>query len=93
MAVQTKITADEFLQLPETNTLTELIDGEIVVAPAPRDSHQDTVFEAAKYVERIAPHGKIRLAPIDVYLDDINVVQPDVMWNGADSPCVLIDDA
>ncbi len=93
MAVQTKITADEFLQLPETNTLTELIDGEIVVAPAPRASHQNAVFTCAKAVEKAAPDGKVYLAPIDVYLDDTNVVQPDVMWNGADSLCILIDDA
>ncbi len=72
---------------------TELINGEIFVAPAPRDSHQKTVFRAAKYIESIAPEGEIRVSPIDVYLDDINVVQPDVMWNGVDSPCVLVEDA
>jgi Uma2 family endonuclease len=93
MAIQTKMTAAEFLQLPETTEHIELIDGEIVVAPSPRDSHQYTGFESAKYIERIAPHGRIRVSPIDLHLDESNVVQPDVMWNGPDSPCVLIDDA
>ncbi len=93
MAVQTKMTAAEFLELPETSQRTELIDGEIIVAPAPRDSHQDTVFEAAKYVERIAPQGKVRLSPVDVYLDESNVVQPDVIWNSHNSPCILIADS
>ena len=92
MAVQTKMTAQEFLQLPESQTFTELINGEIIVSPAPKDSHQSTVFETAKYVERLAPHGKVRLAPIDVYLDESNVIQPDVMWNSSESQCILIED-
>ncbi len=93
MAVQTKMTAAEFLQLPELNQPTELIDGEVIMAPAPRDSHQNTVFKAAKYVESTAPSGEIRVSPIDVYLDDTNVVQPDVMWIGTESSCMLVDDA
>jgi Uma2 family endonuclease len=93
MAVQAKITADDFLQLPETNLPTELIDGEIIVAPAPKASHQNTVFSSAKTIEKIAPHGKVYISPIDVYLDERNVVQPDVMWNGTDSQCILIDDS
>jgi Uma2 family endonuclease len=92
MAIQTKMTAAEFLQRPETNRHVELIDGEIVVS-APKASHQRASFESAKHIEIIAPHGIVFQAPQDVYLDESNVVQPDVMWNGPDSQCILIDDS
>ena len=92
MAIQTKMTAAEFLQRPETNQIVELIDGEILVS-APKPSHQRASFESAKYIESIAPHGIVFQAPQDVYLDESNVVQPDVMWNGPDSQCSLIDDS
>ena len=93
MAVQTQITAAEFLQLPEASLPTELIDGEIIVSPAPKVSHQNTVFTTTKVVETIGSQGKVHLAPIDVYLDDLNVVQPDVMWNGSESQCILVEDS
>jgi Uma2 family endonuclease len=32
--------------------------------------------------------GKIYVAPVDVYLDDANVVQPDVLWVAPGSACV-----
>jgi len=93
MAVQTKITAEEFLKLPETSQRMELIDGEIIVAPAPRISHQNTIYSAAKTVEQAAPHGKVHLSPTDVYLDEFDVVQPGLMWNSRESQCVQVGDA
>jgi Uma2 family endonuclease len=87
MAVQTKMTADEFLQLPESQTLTELIDGDVIVAPAPELGYQDSVLASASFIKVLAQAGKVYIAPVDVHFDDGNVVQPDVMWLSPDSAC------
>ena len=87
MAVQTKMTADEFLRLPETSQRTELIDGEIIVT-APELDHQDILLNTAFALKNLVPDGKVRVSPVDVYLDDFNLVQPDVLWASAESKCV-----
>ena len=58
MAVQTKMTADEFLQLPESLTLTELIDGQIIMAPAPETGHQITAARGYDILTNGASHNE-----------------------------------
>lgn len=86
---KTRLTADEYNQLPETTQPMELIDGEIIVSPAPLDYHQEILLNIAFVLRNVAPSsGFIRVSPIDVQLDDHNVVQPDVMWvSGSESIC------
>lgn len=87
--IRTPITAGEFFQLPETNIPTELLDGEIIVSPSPTPTHQDSVFGTATEVKRVANGGRVFSAPLDVYLDELNTPQPDVMWVAPDSKCVI----
>lgn len=82
------ISAEQFLQLPETTVPTELIEGEIIVSPTPNIPHQRLVFKLAKLVEAVIPDGEIIIAPMDVYLDDNNVVQPDIFWVSANGLAV-----
>jgi Uma2 family endonuclease len=84
---KTRMTAAEFSQLPETNRLMELINGEVIVSPSPFDRHQDVVFNLAVLVRSLMPGGKVMIAPMDVYLDDLNAVQPDVFWIAPASQC------
>lgn len=90
-AAQTRIHAGEFLALPETNLPTELLHGEVIMSPAPELKHQEVVFSLAKLIEELGEGGKVRLSPVDVYLDDENVVQPDVLWTEPDSACRVVD--
>lgn len=78
--VVTRMTAAEFLELPESNQITELIDGEVSVSPAPLIDHQNVVLETAVILRGLIPDGRVYIAPSDVYFDDINVVQPDIFW-------------
>lgn len=89
MALQTRITAQEFLQMPESQTLTELIDGEMIVAPAPETGHQITSAHSYDVIKALAPNGIILFAPVDVYLDESHIVQPDVLWISPDSQCSI----
>jgi Uma2 family endonuclease len=88
MAVQTRMTAAEYLALPETTQRSDLINGEIIMSPAPTVEHQRLVGRLFNLLQRLVPNGEVFLTPLDVYLDDENVVQPDVMWVAADSKCV-----
>ena len=90
---QAQMTADEFFALPESNLPVELIDGELVVSPTPKDSHQNAVLSGAVYIKQKAPGGQIKIAPLDVYFDKTNITQPDIFWVSVDnSKCKLGDD-
>lgn len=88
IVTKTRMTAEEFLALPETNTLMQLIEGELIVSPSPIPLHQDFVFTFAKLVDRLKPNGKVVVAPMDVYLDKDTVSQPDAFWVAENSRCV-----
>ena len=90
--VRERITIEEFLQLPETNTPSELIQGELIVSPAPIHAHQRIVGKFFLYLTQLTGKstlgGEVVVSPSDVHLDNENVVQPDVFWvSGADSRC------
>lgn len=90
-AAGTRMTAAEFLELPETTQPIELLNGEILVSPSPVPNHQRTVFNVGKHVETLIPNGEVFLAPIDVYFDDENIVQPDVIWVAENSRCQITE--
>ncbi len=91
MAVQTRMTAAEFLALPETNLPMALIDGEVIMSPSPTGPHQFLLFDVAKLIDRLIPNGRVVIAPMDVHLDELNVVQPDIMWIAEGSNCILVE--
>jgi Uma2 family endonuclease len=87
-----KMTAAQYLELPETNLPTELINGEVFRMPAPQLNHRDVVLQTALFLKQRITTGKVYVAPVDVYLDELNVVQPDVLWIAPDNNrCVSID--
>lgn len=93
MAAQarTPATAADFDALPETNRITELIEGEIIMSPPPVTAHQRLVLRSARIVDDLKPDGEVFIAPIGVYLDAVNVVEPDVVWVAAESACQIED--
>lgn len=93
MITQTRMTAREFMAQPESSEHVELIAGEFVMSPTPKFKHQNISLNSAVELRGKVPHGKVVISPMDVYLDDENVVQPDVFWvSGVDSRCKLGDD-
>jgi Uma2 family endonuclease len=60
----------------------------MIMSPAPNLEHQAIVLNLASLLLQIKPGGKVHVAPVDVWLDDANVVQPDVMWISPNSACV-----
>jgi Uma2 family endonuclease len=79
-----KFTYEDYKNLPESETNRyELIEGELLMVPSPSFEHQDISvhLEVALY-EFVHEHqlGKVLHAPLDVVLDDENVVQPDIIF-------------
>jgi Uma2 family endonuclease len=92
-AVRTKITAAEYARLPETNLPTELIDGEIISMPSPKMLHQEVLGNLYFMLRGMVKDGQLFVAPLDVHLDEYNIVQPDIFWvSGPGSRCKLGDD-
>jgi Uma2 family endonuclease len=60
----------------------ELIEGEIVVTPSPIPMHQIIIHRLAVLLDPpivASGLGQVMEAPLDVYLDNRNVLQPDVV--------------
>ena len=85
---RTRATYEDYLNTPEGERY-ELLDGELVMVPAPNTIHQTLVMELSAslhaFVKRRAL-GKVYVAPFDVVLwdgDEANVVQPDLLFVSA----------
>ena len=77
-----KYTYEDYLKTPEDKRY-ELIEGELLMTPSPVTLHQrisgKLEFELRKFVIE-NDLGEVFDAPCDVYLDDENVVQPDILF-------------
>jgi Uma2 family endonuclease len=91
MVSKTRMTADEFFQLPETNQPTELIDGVLIMSPSPVYRHQFSSGRIYALSLTLIPNGVLLYAPMDVHFDEINVAQPDILWIADGSRCVIED--
>ncbi len=86
-----KLTVEEYLQLPESNSHTELIDGVLYVYDGqegnmarPTVLHQRISMSITLFVARFLHNPGLYNAPIDLILGD-NVVQPDILWISPDN--------
>jgi Uma2 family endonuclease len=77
------LTVEDYRLLPETGPRYQLIEGALFMAPAPNRFHQNIALNVAVILYRhLEKHaiGSVFTAPFDVYLDEINAVQPDVVF-------------
>ena len=90
-----KMTYQNYLQW-DSETLCEIIKGELTMTPSPSWKHQDisrnleTLLD--KYVQEKSL-GKIFDAPLDVVLDEHNVVQPDILYISRQNSAILQDES
>ncbi len=76
---------EDFHALPEGPPYYQLIDGELIMTPAPNFQHQEIVgevFAALRSYVKKRDLGKVVVAPVDVELsvDDAQAFQPDVLF-------------
>jgi Uma2 family endonuclease len=78
----TRLTYEDYLELPDDGKQYELIEGELILNPAPVPRHQWIVLNIAAELRdyhRRNPGGAVFSAPIDVVLGQDVVLQPDVI--------------
>jgi Uma2 family endonuclease len=82
-AHQVLFTAEDYRNLPETGPRYQLVEGDLIMAPSPNRYHQEISrnleFILCAYLKE-NPIGKVYHAPFDVYLDEHNVPQPDILF-------------
>ena len=79
------LTHEDYAKLPpETGYTLELIDGLLIREPSPTVHHQRVARRLQQllihYFENVDPAGEVFSAPLDLYLDEYTVVQPDLLY-------------
>ncbi len=81
--IQPPRTGLEAFELMPEGTLCQLINDNIVMSPAPTPNHQRFSKQLFKAIERLVDAGdlgEVFFSPVDVYLNDKNVFQPDIVF-------------
>lgn len=74
------LTRADLAVVPDDGHRYELIDGSLIVSPAPQIRHQDAVMRLGVLLfEACPPELKVLSAPVDVVLADDSVIQPDLL--------------
>jgi Uma2 family endonuclease len=79
--------------LPEGPPYYQLIQGKLIMSPSPTFYHQKILMRLGHYIEGyLEKHeiGDIVPAPSDVFLDEINVFQPDLYFVRNDRKKVIV---
>ena len=77
------ITRYDYADMPQGPPYYQVVEGDLVMSPAPETAHQRIVLNIAyllrKYLEKRRV-GELFIAPLDVFLSEINVYQPDLIF-------------
>lgn len=88
-----RIGAEDYYQLPdyEQHDLIQLIDGEVIISMPPTPRHQAIVGAIFFILMTISKQrgGKTLTSPVEVYLDEHNVYEPDVLYLTPDTRCIV----
>ena len=87
-----KFTYEDYRNTPDDERY-ELLDGELIMAPAPNLGHQDVDAKLGWRLMRFVEQrnlGKTFSAPCDVVLSNTHVVQPDLLFISRDQEHILL---
>lgn len=87
-----RLTYADYALLPDDGRRHEVIDGDLLVTPAPNARHQKILFNLTlalgNFLRRAPagaqPPGEVFLAPFDVLLTEFDIVQPDLLFLSAE---------
>jgi Uma2 family endonuclease len=95
MTLQTrKLTYQEYLAGPEIKARYDIIDGEMVMAPAPSLNHQTISRRILSRIDRFVTEyelGEVWFAPLDIIVqtDPLRTRQPDLLFVSNDNRGIL----
>jgi len=76
------LTYDDLLVMPDDGNRYEIINGELVVTPAPLARHQRVLLRLTRLLDRFLEEhsgGELFIAPFDIVLGPHDVVEPDLL--------------
>jgi Uma2 family endonuclease len=79
----TRLTYDDYVQIPDDGLRHEIIEGEHYVTPSPSTRHQRILLKLSHLIQSYLdthPIGEIFFAPFDVLLSEFNVFEPDLVY-------------
>ncbi len=88
------VTAEDYQNMPEHGPRYQLIEGDLYMAPAPNRFHQEISLNLLVLLRNWLvdhPIGKLYGAPFDVYLDEYDVFQPDILFVSHERRAILSD--
>ena len=97
LAYQTKkkiYTYQDYLELPDDRNRYEILEGELIMGPAPITIHQRISRKIGKQVDYFVESnnlGEIFYAPYDVIFDETNIVQPDLLFISNENKNILTE--
>lgn len=88
-------TYDDYVNLPDDGNRYEIIEGELVMTPAPKTGHQRIsrrlLVQLTLFVEE-KRLGEVFDAPCDVVFSPENTVQPDILFVSKEQEKLITDD-
>ncbi len=93
--LEKKLTVEDFREMdfPDSDPyFYELINGELVQKQAPSPLHQEVLLQLASDLLRFVKGknlGRVFTAPIDVFLDKYNFIQPDICFVKAERDFII----
>ena len=81
------LTYDDLLEMPDDGQRYEIIDGELIVSPAPIANHQRVLKRLVRVFDDFANEtgrGEVFFAPFDVQLGYHDIVEPDLVFIAAE---------
>ncbi len=78
-----KVTYEDYVNMPDDGNRYEIINGELLMVPAPSTAHQMVNANIAYELRTVVKKqnlGKVLYAPVDVKFSEENVVQPDIIF-------------
>lgn len=91
---RTKFTYEDYRHTPE-DMRCEVLDGELIMAPAPRIAHQRTQRRVGRPIDIFVEEhglGEVFYSPTDVVLSDTDIVQPDLLFVSQERAHIITED-
>lgn len=89
-----KFTYEDYKHTPEDKRY-ELLDGDLIMVPAPRIVHQRNAKKLSRLLDDFVEEhdlGEVFIAPCDVVLSETDVVQPDILFVSKERSHIITDD-
>ncbi len=95
IAMRVKLSYDDLHLFPGEGKRHELIDGEHIISPVPKTTHQNASGNLSALLHAFARQhnlGRVFAAPFDVVFSDFDATEPDILFISRERETILTED-